>query len=272
MLVFLLLLVAFLVGGLDAVDNVRQSVSQRSHSLVETLKLRRSGSVCEANFPTLSASGVTSKTDRGGGQDVNSMEVPPVNTREQKDNDEALNETLLSQRLYLPGASRATSHLMETPNNHSPQSCIRSNKMNGGEDCEGNSNCCGFGNKVKWCMARLPLDKIKILVVVWQILTVFPSITAVEFPPGYSRFLSWVEIVNFDLGNIFSASCAVPSMHFYHSLLLTTLGPIVLVAALAITYQIAKRRTKRGPAGGNARREAWSRHNSAGLLLTFFVS
>lgn len=131
---------------------------------------------------------------------------------------------------------------------------------------------CAFGDKVKRFVARLPLNKLKILVVVWQILALFSGITGVEFPAAYSRFLSWISFVNLDIGRIFSASCVLPSANFYVSLLVTTLVPLVLALGLVLTYQTAKRRAGVGLSGVTARKAAWSRHMSAGLLLTFLVS
>lgn len=140
----------------------------------------------------------------------------------------------------------------------------------GSEETE-RSECCGVGSKIKRLMSRLPLDKLKILVVVWQILTVFPSITAVEFPPSYTRFLNWIDFVNLDLGQIFSASCLLPRMTHYEKLLMATLGPLIVLLILVVTYQLAKRRAGIGSAGIVARRAAWSRHMAAGLLVTFLV-
>ena len=124
---------------------------------------------------------------------------------------------------------------------------------------------------MKHWASRVPLNKLKILVVIWQILTVFPSIASVDFPPVYSRFLSWIDFVNFDFGAIVSASCILPRVSFYSGLLLTTLGPLVLVLVLVLTYHMAKRRAGIGSTGETARRMAWSRHMAAGLLLTFLV-
>ncbi|CAN0475328.1 unnamed protein product, partial [Laminaria digitata] len=76
--------------------------------------------------------------------------------------------------------------------------------VDGGGKAKG---CSAIGDKFKRFMSRLPLDKLKILVVVWQILAVFSSITGVEFPASYARFLSWISVVNLDIGSIFSASC-----------------------------------------------------------------
>ena len=114
--------------------------------------------------------------------------------------------------------------------------------------------------------------KLKILVVVWQILTVFSSITEVEFPESYSRFLAWIDVVNLDMGHMFAASCVLPSVNFYTSLLVTTLTPLALVAILLLTYHVAKHRAGAGAAGVSAQRDAWSRHVGAGLLLTYLVS
>ena len=136
----------------------------------------------------------------------------------------------------------------------------------------GDSTGGGLGAKIKRTASRLPLNKLKILVVVWQILAVFSGITGIEFPASYSRFLSWISVVNLDIGSIFSASCVFPSVNFYVRLLVTTLVPLVLAIGLVLTYQTAKRRAANGLGGVKARKAAWSRHVAAGLLLTFFVS
>ena len=132
--------------------------------------------------------------------------------------------------------------------------------------------CCGIGQRFKRLWSRLPLNKLKILVVVWQILTVFPSIAAVNFPPVYAQFLSWINVINFDLANIFSASCVFPGLNFYERLLVITLAPIALFGVLVVTYLLVKRRVEIGMAGIVEKRAAWSRHMAAGLLLTFLVS
>lgn len=136
----------------------------------------------------------------------------------------------------------------------------------------GKSRCCGLDEKITRLSTRLPLNKIKILVAVWQILAVFSSITGVEFPSSYSVFLSWINVVNFDLGYIVSASCVLPYLNFYQRLLVTTLTPLVMISGLSLTYRMAKRRSGIGSFGEIARRAAWSRHVTAGLFLTFLVS
>ncbi|CAM9792494.1 unnamed protein product, partial [Laminaria digitata] len=63
---------------------------------------------------------------------------------------------------------------------------------------------------------------------------------AVEFPASYSLFLSWINVLNFDLGYILSASCVLPSVNFYQQLLATTIAPFVVAAGLVLTYYMAK--------------------------------
>ena len=155
------------------------------------------------------------------------------------------------------------------PNGVRSAPASRSERANSGGGRK--ARCCGLGDKLKRCVSRLPLDKLKILVVVWQILAVFSSITGVEFPASYATFLSWISVVNLDIGSIFSASCVFPSVNFYANLLVTTLTPLVLATVLVLTYRTAKRRAAIGSAGVIARRAAWSRHVAAGLLLTFLV-
>lgn len=128
-----------------------------------------------------------------------------------------------------------------------------------------------LGDAIKRWGSKLPVGKLKILVVVWQILASFSGITGVEFPASYATFLSWVSVVNLDIGHTFSATCVLPPLNFYARLLVTTLTPLVLAGVLVLTYRMARRRADIGWAGVIARRDAWSRHVSAGLLLTFLV-
>ena len=119
---------------------------------------------------------------------------------------------------------------------------------------------------------RSPMDKLKILLGMWQIIALFSSITGVEFPTSYSLFLSWINILNVDLGYIISASCVLPSVNFYGQLIAITIAPFVVAAGLVWTYHLAKRRTAIGSASEFDTFAAWSRHVKAGLLLTFVVS
>lgn len=241
--------VVFLVGGLDAVVEFQRSVSRRL--VVPSI----SSPVCESSSPEENRS----KDSGNSGK----FTTPALTVAPEVKAGEGL---VLRLSLYHDVAERMAAKPSDAVTEEGNESPGKSGKR------RGKSGCSGFGEKLKQRASRLPMDKIKILVVVWQILTIFPSITAVDFPPIYSRFLSWISIVNFNLGTILSASCVLPVMDFYQILLLTTLSPIALAATLMVTYWVAKRKAGVGPAASVMARAAWSRHMAAGLLLTFMVN
>eukprot|EP00752_Nemacystus_decipiens_P008479 g7576.t1 len=113
----------------------------------------------------------------------------------------------------------------------------------------------------------IPLQSMKILIVSWQILTQFTSVANVSFPGVYQRLLDGLDVFNFDLGWMFSASCVV-EFDFHDRLLLSTIGPIVALLFLVGTYAVASR-LHRGEAA--ALQLVWNKHVSMVLLLTFFV-
>lgn len=242
MLVLLFMGVVFLVGGLDALENVRRSVARglsfssknpsSSHPVRETRRPERRPSAADSSGDSVgctTACASASVSEAGMGSD---QEEPTVSTR---------------GTVSITGGASASDV----------------------GEC-GETACCRLGGRLKHWASRLPLDKLKILVVVWQILTVFPSITRVDFPLSYSWFLDLIDVVNLDLGQILSAACVLPALDFYERLLVTTLTPLGLMMLLVLTFQLAKRRA--GSTNLDATRLVWSRHMTAGLLVTFLVS
>ncbi|CAN0342544.1 unnamed protein product, partial [Hapterophycus canaliculatus] len=73
--------------------------------------------------------------------------------------------------------------------------------------------------RVGEALTRLPLSKLKIVVVVWQISSAFADITKVPYPPVYESFLSIIGVFSFDLGWIISAACLTSGIDFYDKLL-----------------------------------------------------
>lgn len=144
-------------------------------------------------------------------------------------------------------------------------------QRNGLTSPEGRRTCCKRDLSINKCISSIPFGKLRVLVVVWQILTMYPTVASVEYPPLYSRFLSWVDFVNLDLGSIFSASCVVPGMGHYDSLLVATLGPFMIALVLTFTYRLALSRAGVGTAGEIAKQAAWARHMAVGLLVSFLV-
>ncbi|CAN0265527.1 unnamed protein product, partial [Pylaiella littoralis] len=119
----------------------------------------------------------------------------------------------------------------------------------------------------------VPLQKLKILVVVWQILTQFSRLADIQYPPSYRRFLNFLDVVNFDITWPLIASCLIDGINFYQRLLAVTLGPLAALVFLGITYAMAMHMHPCGPGQtcSEARQSAVVRHASTGLLVLFLV-
>jgi hypothetical protein len=103
------------------------------------------------------------------------------------------------------------------------------------------SNIPAFGCMKK--LASLPWDKLRIPIVAFQIVTQYISITGLPIPDIYRKFLSWTDVFNLNLGWLLSLGC-LAQINFYQKLLITTLGPFVVVAALVATYVTVRHRNK----------------------------
>ncbi|CBJ32402.1 adhesin-like protein [Ectocarpus siliculosus] len=91
-------------------------------------------------------------------------------------------------------------------------------------------------------LAALPLSKLKIVI----------DITKAPFPPIYEKFLSIIGIFSFDLGWILSAACLTTGIDFYDKLLIVTIGPLVPLFFLGITFFVGSRPAKETNMSPNA--------------------
>eukprot|EP00752_Nemacystus_decipiens_P008151 g7290.t1 len=282
LLILLVLFVAivFLIGGLDAVESVRQTLSHTMYvSGKATARTTQQSEIAVFKPPARKSFWGKSANSVGGGVSASPESKADAEAVDGEGNHKA--RVSLSNGASVGSAAAdgpsagGRAYLLDAGAQLSDDVVSQSNAAGGGaqeqEQGQEKPRCCGLGEKIKRWASLLPMDKLKILVVVWQILTVFPSITGVEFPPAYSQFLSWIDVVNLDVGHIFAASCVLPPVNFYQRLLLTTLSPLGLALVLVLTYRMAKRRAGIGSPGVRARRAAWSRHMAVGLLLTFLV-
>ena len=241
--------VLFLIGGIDAVNGIRRSLSWRHIS---------TKGFAERTMP--------SKRTGGAGDDRANGTVSPVFDARARGQANATHARIV-QKIPPENGPPAVTGSVSTSDR-----VARRGVASQETTARGMSGCCSnAGDRVKSWASRVPMDKIKILVVVFQILTVFPSVSGVEYPDVYSRFLSWVDVVNLDISTIFAASCMMRSLNFYGKLLKMTLVPIGLALLLVLTYWVAMRRADES-ADSLEGRAAWSRHMAAGLLLTFLVS
>jgi hypothetical protein len=130
-------------------------------------------------------------------------------------------------------------------------------------------------------LAALPWDKLRITVVVLQIVTQFINISKLPLPDIYHKFLNWVALSNLDLGWLLSLGC-VAKIDFYRKLLITTLGPFAVAAVLRCTYTVACYINKPQTVSANtsqltltARRlkldELLANHEMVFLVMTFLI-
>eukprot|EP00903_Cladosiphon_okamuranus_P020904 g19197.t1 len=117
-------------------------------------------------------------------------------------------------------------------------------------------------------LRRVPVQSLKIVIIVWQILTQFASVANVTYKDVYQRLLDVVDVLNFDLGLLLSVGCVV-DIDFHDRLLVMTLSPLVAMAFLGTTYTLAKRRNRHADAA--VMEKDREKHLSAVLLVTFLV-
>ncbi|CAM9398277.1 unnamed protein product, partial [Ascophyllum nodosum] len=121
---------------------------------------------------------------------------------------------------------------------------------------------------VEAIVRRVPTQSVKVVIVVWQILTQFTSVANVTFPNGYQRFLEGMNFLNFDLSRVFSIGCFL-DIDFHDRLLWTTIAPVVMMSLLGGTYAVALRQYHRSPE--TVLRDIRHKHVSTALLVTFLV-
>ncbi|CAM9749701.1 unnamed protein product [Ectocarpus sp. 4 AP-2014] len=133
-------------------------------------------------------------------------------------------------------------------------------------EVEGDTTGCFLYRRV---LRAVPVQALKIIVVVWQISTQFADAADVTYPGVYQRFLRAINVINFDLGSVLAVGCVWPSIDFHDRLLLSTTGPLVGVGFLAMTYRVAmcRQRTSEHAVLERIRHT----HQKALLLLTFLV-
>eukprot|EP00903_Cladosiphon_okamuranus_P017291 g15933.t1 len=117
----------------------------------------------------------------------------------------------------------------------------------------------------------VPLQALKIVVVVWQILTQFTEVANVTYPGVYQDFISTINFINFDPGSLLAAGCLWSDIDFHGRLLLSTVWPLVAVGFLSMTYWIAIRRVGATVDRASVEEMIHRKHQTALLLLTFLV-
>ena len=112
---------------------------------------------------------------------------------------------------------------------------------------------------------HIPFQSIKIVIVVWQIITQFSFVANVVYPGVYQDFLNGVDFFNFDLTWV--TGC-VFQIDFHDKLLVSTIGPLVILVCLSLTYCLGLTVHKNKQV---SRELVKKNHLSAMLFLTFIV-
>ena len=95
----------------------------------------------------------------------------------------------------------------------------------------------------------------------------FASVVDVAYPGIYKRLLDTLDLLNFDLSVALSLGCFI-DVDFHDRMLTMTIGPIVVICLLGITYFIGIRRSRQSE---DALRNIRHMHVSMVLLVTFLV-
>ena len=96
----------------------------------------------------------------------------------------------------------------------------------------------------------------------------FVSVSNINFPSVYDKFLDSVNFFNFDLSWVVSIGCFV-EVDFHDRLLWTTITPVVIMGLLGVTYVIAV--NKHRASSETLFRETRQKHVTTALLITFLV-
>jgi hypothetical protein len=124
----------------------------------------------------------------------------------------------------------------------------------------------------------LPWRKLRIPLVVMQLLTQFVSITGTQYPSIYAKCIKWATVVNLDTSWLLSAGCVL-SVDFYTKLLITTMAPLVVSVVIGVIHVRARYicRASAAPRAiaeydmTGALKRAKVKHLSAFLTFTFLI-
>eukprot|EP00953_Heterococcus_sp_UTEX-ZZ885_P021538 12009-Heterococcus_DN1.PRE.1 len=117
-------------------------------------------------------------------------------------------------------------------------------------------------------------DKLRIPLVVIQILAQLVSITGVQFPEVYSQYLGWMNLIMFfDVRWLLSAGCYI-KVSFFKKLVLTTVLPLVALTLLALVHLIVRFRIRSLATARlqlDCTQQAIAKHSQAFLVFTFLI-
>lgn len=106
---------------------------------------------------------------------------------------------------------------------------------------------------------RMNLYSLRIVIVVWQIVSQFSLVTNTTYPDIYERFIDIVGSIGFNLDWIMGLSCDLDT-DFHSKLFVVTVCPMLLSFLAAVTYLFSDKSS-----------DSFRRHVSFLLLVSFYV-
>jgi hypothetical protein len=106
-----------------------------------------------------------------------------------------------------------------------------------GDGVDATNTVTGCNPAILQSVAKLPWDKLRTPLIVFQILTQYIGVTGLRVPLLYRDFLRWLEAISIDFSWLLSVGCVV-QVSFYQRLLLNTIAPFGCAAILCCTYSI----------------------------------
>jgi hypothetical protein len=125
-------------------------------------------------------------------------------------------------------------------------------------------------HKIVQVAKQLPWNKLRIPLVVMQLLTQFIAISGTQYPSIYANCIKWFNVVNLDTSWLLSAGCIL-HVNFYDKLLLTTLAPLVIALIILVIHCRARYICYKKTDLVEVLAHAKAKHLSVFLTFTFLI-
>jgi hypothetical protein len=125
-------------------------------------------------------------------------------------------------------------------------------------------------HKIVQVAKQLPWNKLRIPLVVMQLLTQFIAISGTQYPSIYANCIKWSNVVNLDTSWLLSAGCIL-HVNFYDKLLLITLAPVVIALIILVIHCRARYICYKKTDLVDVLAHAKAKHLSVFLTFTFLI-
>ncbi|CAM9794426.1 unnamed protein product [Chrysoparadoxa australica] len=125
--------------------------------------------------------------------------------------------------------------------------------------------------RFKAFLFAFPIRKLKIPIIAFQIVSQFSEVTSADYPPIFTKFLGFLDVLSFDFSLLLSGGCKW-TLCQHEVLLISTLLPLGFFLLLFISYRVFVRRMEKlGCKRRNWQARAKADHMRAGLIVLVLV-